>query len=435
MMIIRRACAAAIVGMLAIACKDNTGPPIGGPVTLIAVSVTDQMAVFGEALTAPPKVGVFDANGKGVAHAVVTFSIARGAAAPELVAVETDAVGLAILRTLAVPKKFGTIIVTATMGDLPPAVFRITAVAPDAGMSAFSVTDPPGDTLPPTSPGAPRAIDVLSATGMFKRDTLVITLSFAAPVAHIADQAANSVAGVFELDLDENPATGTLPISNSFGASANIGVDRTIILAGSNRRAVLVTDGATQSSIDAEFTGSVVIVRVPMHLLGGDDGNFTFAGVIGTSDRPTDFFPNAGNSPVRFSSAVTLQSGADKLTRAMPAPGRGRVDGGYAEWAPSGRRGRDHGHFLNEGLADSPDDKPDNQEIQEDARKVSYSECDGAYIERSLPPGAGWRSCPDNRHDEIVHDRLDHLSERRSHHHRQGEGQNVFLQDERLEFT
>lgn len=434
MTIVRRACTAAIAGLIAVACKDSTGPRTGGPAALIAMSATDQLAVFEEALGAPPTVGVFDANGKGVAGAVVSFSTARGTGAPDLAAVKTDAGGLATLRLLSIPKKFGRIIVTATVGDLPPAVFHITAVAPDAGMPAFSVADPPADTISPMSAGAPRGIDVLNAKGVYKRDTLIITLAFAAPVAHVADRAANSVVGVFELDLDENPSTGTLSISDNFGASANIGVDRTIILAGSNPRAVFISDGPTQSSIDAAYTGNEIIIRVPIHLLGGDDGNFTFVGVVGTPDRPTDVFPNGGYSSVRFSFAAAAQSRAE-LAGAIRAPRRGCVDSRFTEGALGGGPDWYDWHFCDEGFADSPDDKPDNQEIQENARKVPYSERDGPHIERSLPPGTGWRSRPDNRHDEIVHDCLDHLAKRRTHYYCQGQRQDVFLQNERLELT
>jgi len=168
---------------------------------------------------------------------------------------------------------------------------------PKADALVFTHADPVGDTtIIPVSQGMPRAIDLLSLRGDLKRDSLILTLTFAEPVLHASANAANSLAGFIEIDIDDNRATGNTPASNFFGGSANLGINYVVAISGDNpsRVDLLSARDSSSSPVLSTFLGNVVTIRVPMAKLGRDDGNFSVVGVIGTLDRPTDVFPNTG---------------------------------------------------------------------------------------------------------------------------------------------
>jgi len=75
-------------------------------------------------------------------------------------------------------------------------------------------------------------------------------------------------------------------------------------------------------AVTASFSGNTFVVRIPMSMLGNDEGNFSFVGVIGTQDRPTDFFPNTGNGTVRRSVGVTTSVLAAPIA---PSPESARI--------------------------------------------------------------------------------------------------------------
>jgi hypothetical protein len=172
----------------------------------------------------------------------------------------------------------------------------------------FNLTDPAGDTLGAGTSGTP-AHDVLSFGGDFSGDSMVVTLTFFAPVAPGTSTASNAMGGFIEIDIDDNVATGDTPFSNFFGASANLGIDYVIDLFEATPTSAEVFPTANvQASVvvPASFTGNSVEIRIPMSVLGNDDGNFGFVGVIGVFDRPTDVFPNSGQATARRSIVPTV---------------------------------------------------------------------------------------------------------------------------------
>jgi hypothetical protein len=199
---------------------------------------------------------------------------------------------------------FGTNTLTATVAELPPVTFNATAIAPDSGILAFNLVDPAGDTLntfADTTP-TPAAIDLLSLRGDFKGDALVLTATFSRPL--------NFLRGYIEFDIDDNPDTGGPFISTTYGGSGSLGMDYRLGFSGLDAG---ISDGSANQSpnpvkTEVTYSGSTVVIRVPMLLLGNDDGNFSMVGVIGTVDRPTDLFPNSGLTTARHTIGVSSTS-------------------------------------------------------------------------------------------------------------------------------
>jgi hypothetical protein len=273
------------------ACNDSTEPGLGLPAKLlIKTGGAPQTAVFGQAVPTAPTVLVTDASNHPVPGVAVTFAIASGGGSLTSTTQTTNSTGLvSVVWTLG--NTFGTNTLTAAVAGLPPVTFSATAILSDAVVLAFNLVDPAGDTLDTSAETTPTppAIDLLSLRGDFKRDSLILTATFS--------EAPNFLAGYVAFDIDDDASTGDPYPSVSYGASAAIGREYMLSFWGSD---VAILDLSLHGSpVHASYSGSTVVVRIPMSLLGNDDGNFSFVGVIGTMDRATDVFPNTGEMAVR----------------------------------------------------------------------------------------------------------------------------------------
>lgn len=301
-------------------CKDSpTAPSYGPPATLLVLAGgATQAGVFGQPVPIAPTVLVTDASNRPVPGVLITFAITSGRGALSAASQTTGSNGTASV-TWTLGSGFGTSTITATGSGLPAVTFTARAIAPAAGILAFNLDDPAGDTLAGDVTPRPRAIDLLSLRGDFKGDSLILTATFAAPVT-LASGGSNQLAGLIEFDVDDNAATGVAPVSNTFGASASMGVEYLLSFFSSTPNTLTLASDAQQTPVTAIVSGNTVLVRIPMSALGGDDGNFTIAGVFGTLDRPTDIFPNAGQKTVRIGSGVSPALGATReLGRSAPA--------------------------------------------------------------------------------------------------------------------
>ena len=230
------------------------------------------------------------------------------------------------LATLLVPR----------LGLAPNDVYRVAGAVlleRKDGAPLLDATDPANDTLPTTLFGAGPGIDFRGVTVGAKKDSLIFVLRFGAPVRAASADAPNSLLGLVEIDIDENALTGETPFMNTYGARTPLGVEYALDLFDADPTAVPVLgiDGSLAFA-PASFVGAVVTIRVPLEALRGD-ADFTFGGIVGTPDRPTDFFPNSGVYAVHRTAPGQLvrASGAG-----APAPTPGRA----TAWGrPSGWRG------------------------------------------------------------------------------------------------
>jgi hypothetical protein len=296
-----------VAAALVSACSDSSGPKVGPPANVVVLSQAslNQQGIAGEATPVAPSVVVTDSANRPVPGVTVVFVITSGGGTLSSASAVTGSNGQASV-TWTLGPTFGTKSMTATVQGLPSVTFTAKAVAPDAGTVAFNLTDPASDTLPNPDGSESKAIDMLSLHGDFKRDSLIVTFTFAAPVTS-GNSASNSLAGFLEFDIDDNAFTGPPPASNQFGAAASGGIEYAIFVSSATGATVPFLDLTTGTNqlVTASFSGNTLIVRIPMSLLGNDEGNFSFVGVIGTVDRPTDAFPNTGNGTVRRSVGVS----------------------------------------------------------------------------------------------------------------------------------
>ncbi len=291
------------VSALALAsCGDSpSAPTFGTPATMLILEAPTQIGVAGQPAPAVPAVLVLDAENKPVGGIAVTFVVGPDGGSVTVPSATTDSRGKATPGAWTLGATFGSKTLTATTAGVAPVEFSATAIAPDAGVQAFLITDAAGDTIPTSASGFMKAHDVVSVRGDFKRDSLIVTFTFTGPVGPISAGVPAALGGYLEFDTDESGVTGIVPSGNAFGGSASLGVDYQVNLfeaTGSSATLHAIATGAT-STVSAAFSGSTMVLRVPMRLLGNDDGRFAVVGIIGTIERPTDFFPNTGGGIAR----------------------------------------------------------------------------------------------------------------------------------------
>ena len=315
------------------ACKESSNDPVSGPPTTVLVLAggTAQAGVFGQAVPIAPTVLVTDASNRPVSGAAVTFAVTRGGGTVSAASQTTGANGTASVAWT-MGNTFGSNTLTATVAGLPSVSFAANAIAPAAGIIAFRATDPAGDTL--ISAGSEKAVDLISLNGDFKSDSLIVTATFTAPVV-IGLEVANGLAGWLEFDADDNAQTGFDPFTNDFGGTANVRIEYSLNLFGAAPGAMdLNSATATPARIFTSTNGNSVIMRIPMSALGNDDGNFTIVSVMGNRERPTDLFPNTGQTTVRrdfgIASTGNVVSNAGRITTRRGTPerawtGRGQI--------------------------------------------------------------------------------------------------------------
>lgn len=307
----------ALIAAIVSACGGDSGPSgpsgpkVGPPAHLLIQSGGIQVGILGQPASESPTVLVTDASNLPVPGVAVTFSIVSGGGSLSGTTQTTGPTGTAsVVWTLG--NAFGLNVLQAALGAFPPVSFSANAMAPDAGILAFNQADPAGDTAD-FSGVKPKAHDLLSMRGDFKRDSLILTLTFAAPVSPASANVGSSLAGFIEIDIDDQVSTGIPPASNSFGASGNLGIDYQILLFQSDPTTVPLLSAAGGTVVPASFSGNTMTIRIPMSQLGNDDGSFDMVGVVGTLDRPTDVVPNTGGISVRRSIGTSSLLG-DRIT-------------------------------------------------------------------------------------------------------------------------
>jgi hypothetical protein len=281
------------------ACADSTEPD--SRLFILPDGAVTLTGVIDQPVSSAPAVMIVDARNKPIAGVEVSFTIISGGGSLSWTKQKTSASGrVSVGWTLG--KRFGENKLTATVSGLPPVTFTAMAGAPESGIPLFSLVDPAGDTLSQSDTSLPHATDLLSLVGQFKGDALVLTATFSAPMSPQFGEP-NFLYGQIEFDIDDNPNTGLARLAHFFGVPGATGIDYTLMLWGGTAGVDNGRVGQPPNPVPVvvTFSGSTVVARVPMLLLGYDDGNFSIAGVFGILDRAndiawaTDIFPNSGD--------------------------------------------------------------------------------------------------------------------------------------------
>ena len=296
----RKLVAAMVVVSFVAACSESSGPNGGSPAALLILSGgTLQAGVFGEPAPVRPTVLVVDSDNLPVSGVTVSFAVAARSGTISSPTQTTSSKGSASVEWT-MGNGFGAQTLTANVQGLEPVTFTATAIAPNAGVIAFNLVDPAGDTLSAPAGALSRAVDLIGLRGDFKRDSLIVTATFTGPVLP-GFPPTGSVAGFVEFDIDDSPATGDGSTSNFFGASASVGIEYWLGFFSPNGTRVGLYGLERDTDVAATFSGNTIVARIPMSKLANDDGNFTVVGVVGPTERPTDIFPNSGQTQIRRS--------------------------------------------------------------------------------------------------------------------------------------
>jgi hypothetical protein len=302
------------VALALLACSSDSSAPdndddTGSGERHIAIHAGNaQAGVMGQPTPVLPQVMVTDDDGDPVAGVVVTFTVASGGGSLSTSAsssnstststststsVFTSASGLAS-APWTLGNTFAPQTLDATADGIGSVTFLANAIGPDDGILAFNSTDPTGDTASYSGFPVPRALDLTAIRGDFKRDSLILTLTFSGPVSSAALGGDDGLFGFIEFDIDDDVATGANPESAAYGATANLGIDFLLDLFDEDGlRTSVVHSFTTTDAVPSTFSGNTAIVRIPMRLLGNDDGNFSIVGTLGLIDRATDVLPNS----------------------------------------------------------------------------------------------------------------------------------------------
>jgi hypothetical protein len=157
-----------------------------------------------------------------------------------------------------------------------------------------SLTDPVEDTFGFVDSD----IDLVGFSARIEGGALAFVIDFAVPIDAPGSGGANEINGYIDIDADQNGATGDAPFVDVLTTFVTgMGNEYYVDLGAFDAGTVAVWDDVTDSQVGsapAVFDGSTLTVRVPLSLLGNDDGFVHTAVLVGTPTLPTDAAPNGG---------------------------------------------------------------------------------------------------------------------------------------------
>ena len=176
------------------------------------------------------------------------------------------------------------------------------AAGPTAGPVArqFFYGDPVGDT---TGTGAVH----WDVTGMMiarDAESITVQLDLLHPVISPTGGDPNAMVAFVDFDVDQDPATGIASAVDEFrtdGRTTGLGADYRLDLtnyAADSSVAITDTAGRVVGRVKPAIRARFVMVRIPLALLGNDDGVLNAAAIVGTVGHPSDFMPNDGHLTV-----------------------------------------------------------------------------------------------------------------------------------------
>lgn len=289
---------------------DNTGPTIAPPPTQVAIASGDgQRGPTGQALANPFVVDVSDQFGNTTPGVTVDWAVTGGGGTVSNPSSVTDASGQA--ATTLTPGRAGANSATATVMGLAPATFT--------GIGQAVITDPAGDEFSTDASAGLVPPDIVKLTAWPEAGNLRIEIEFVDNVVSEVTGGPNVVVGWVDIDSDQNPATGTMPLTDDFrpaGGSTGMGSDYVVqLFTLSGNFDVFDSAFMSVGTITPTFSGNTLSMAIPLSLLGGDDGFVNLATVVGTVPEPTDIAPDNQSLMLNLTSgAVARGSGNAGLT-------------------------------------------------------------------------------------------------------------------------
>jgi len=243
----------------------------------------------------PLVVGVYDSLANPIPGVDVSWAVTAGGGSISDTVSTTDSMGLAT-TTLTVGPTVVDNLVAVTVANRPPVEFSVIGVNP--------IADPVGDWVPGAG-GVPP--DLIAYQGFVIDGMVVFHMRFNQTANSSAVGGPNAVHGFIEIDIDQDPNTGSSPIIDvrPGGTRTGMGIEYRIIIQLQNGRhqVSILPSGSTVFRATAVFSGRTITIRVPLSAFGGDDGNMNYGILVGTflsglgilaQTAPTDWAPQSG---------------------------------------------------------------------------------------------------------------------------------------------
>ena len=188
-----------------------------------------------------------------------------------------------------------------TFSDLPTGRYIVAEVLQETWQQTYPssgqvFSDPLGDFFGFSDP----QLDIESVSAALRGETLSLTMNFFTPIAAPSENLPESVVGFWDLDLDQDAATG-VPANQTFFAPPDqqggpLGVEVFVDLFSESFQPGFVdlVDAVNFSyiaTVPIAYESDSFEIQVPLSLLG-DDGAVNYGTIAGTLFEPTDAAPN-----------------------------------------------------------------------------------------------------------------------------------------------
>ena len=167
------------------------------------------------------------------------------------------------------------------------------------GGDTASATDPSGDVFGADSIKP----DLTRVTVTHDGGGLLIVMEFTANPIPIFKDSIYGTGGIVDLDVDQDSTTGSQTWADFYRPSGSSGMGEEYYLQflsyGADSTVSVNTDaGAPTGSVRPVFNGKQVSLRIPLTMIGNDDGSVNVAVLVGSKLAPSDVAPNAGHIKV-----------------------------------------------------------------------------------------------------------------------------------------
>ena len=155
--------------------------------------------------------------------------------------------------------------------------------------------------------------DILSIDVEFDAKYLYMTCNFNSEIFPPDSKNPSAFFGYIDLDVDQNPATGTTALSDYYSGSSEIGMDYYLeFLPGSTPGSIMLKDSNAKliGMVPVVFNEKSFVVTIPLNLLGNDDGYINYTAFFGDAGEPDDVIPNQGFATNKISDSPNPNSGS-----------------------------------------------------------------------------------------------------------------------------
>jgi hypothetical protein len=171
------------------------------------------------------------------------------------------------------------------------------AAGPETDDNTSTVSDPAGDVF---GSGAVQW-DATALTLTRDLTGITVSLDFSTDIISPTSGNPEAMIGFVEFDVDQDAASGIESTVDEFrpnGGSTGMGADYALVLsdyASDSSVAVIDSLGTSIGRVKPVFDARRITIRIPLALLGGDDGKLDAAAIVGVLGRPSDIVPENGH--------------------------------------------------------------------------------------------------------------------------------------------